>query len=139
THLMLSAMRQVLGNHITQKGSYLNDEILRFDFSHFAKVNEEELRQIEDIVNSKIRQDIALDEKRNVPIAQALEMGATATFGEKYGDFVRVITFEPGFSTELCGGTHVSATGHIGLFKFTTEGSVAAGIRRVEAITGEKA
>lgn len=139
THLMLSAMRQVLGNHITQKGSYLNDEILRFDFSHFAKVNDEELRQIEDIVNSKIRQDIALDEKRNVPIAQALEMGATATFGEKYGDFVRVITFEPGFSTELCGGTHVSATGHIGLFKFTTEGSVAAGIRRVEAITGEKA
>lgn len=139
THLMLSAMRQVLGNHITQKGSYLNDELLRFDFSHFAKVNEEELRQIEDIVNSKIRQDIALDEKRNVPIQQALDLGATATFGEKYGDFVRVITFEPGFSTELCGGTHVASTGRIGLFKFTSEGSVAAGIRRVEAITGEKA
>ncbi|WP_247237468.1 alanine--tRNA ligase [Telluribacter sp. SYSU D00476] len=139
THLMLSSMRQVLGSHISQKGSYLNDEVLRFDFSHFSKVTDEELKQIEDIVNEKIRQNIPLDEKRNVPIQQALDMGATATFGEKYGDFVRVITFDPAFSLELCGGTHIPSTGEIGLFKFTTEGSVSAGVRRVEAITGEKA
>lgn len=136
THLMLAAMRQVLGAHVTQKGSYLDDKVLRFDFSHFAKVTAEELEQIEDIVNRKIRENILLDEKRNVPIQQALEAGATATFGEKYGDYVRVITFQPGFSVELCGGTHVPATGKIGLFRFTSEGSVSAGIRRVEAVTG---
>lgn len=139
THLMLAAMRRVLGAHVTQKGSYLDDKVLRFDFSHFAKVTAEELEQIEDIVNRKIRENILLDEKRNVPIQQALEAGATATFGEKYGDYVRVITFEPGFSVELCGGTHVPATGKIGLFRFTSEGSVSAGIRRVEAVTGEGA
>ncbi len=139
THLMLAAMRSVLGAHVTQKGSYLDDKVLRFDFSHFAKVTAEELEQIEDIVNRKIRENILLDEKRNVPIQQALEAGATATFGEKYGDFVRVITFGPGFSVELCGGTHVPATGKIGLFRFTSEGSVSAGIRRVEAVTGEGA
>ncbi|GAB2774464.1 alanine--tRNA ligase [Rhabdobacter roseus] len=139
THLMLSAMREVLGSHVGQKGSFLNDEVLRFDFSHFAKVTDEELRHIEDRVNEKIRENIPLDERRNVPIQQALELGATATFGEKYGDFVRVIVFDPAFSLELCGGTHVPATGEIGLFKFISEGSVSAGVRRVEAITGEKA
>ncbi|GAA4444111.1 alanine--tRNA ligase [Ravibacter arvi] len=139
THLMLAAMRSVLGPHITQKGSYLDDQVLRFDFSHFTKVSQEELERIEDVVNQKIRQNILLDEKRNVPIQQALDAGATATFGEKYGDFVRVITFEPGFSVELCGGTHVPATGEIGLFKFTSEGSVSAGIRRVEAVAGDAA
>ncbi|WP_439585106.1 alanine--tRNA ligase [Dyadobacter bucti] len=139
THLMLSSMREVLGTHIGQKGSFLNDEVLRFDFSHFSKVTDEELRQIEDRVNSRIREDIVLEERRNVPIQQALDLGATATFGEKYGDFVRLIIFDPNFSFELCGGTHVSSTGHIGMFKFISEGSVSAGIRRVEAVTGKKA
>jgi alanyl-tRNA synthetase len=139
THLMLSSMKEVLGTHIGQKGSFLNDEVLRFDFSHFSKVTDEELRQIEDRVNSKIREDIMLEERRNVPIQQALDLGATATFGEKYGDFVRLIIFDPNFSFELCGGTHVSSTGHIGMFKFISEGSVSAGIRRVEAVTGKKA
>ncbi|MCE7043205.1 alanine--tRNA ligase [Dyadobacter sp. CY312] len=139
THLMLSSMREVLGTHIGQKGSYLNDEVLRFDFSHFSKVTDEELKKIEDIVNAKIRENITLDERRNVPIQQALDLGATATFGEKYGDFVRLIIFDPKFSFELCGGTHVPSTGEIGLFKFTSEGSVSAGVRRVEAVTGEKA
>lgn len=139
THLMLAAMRSILGNHVTQKGSYLDDKVLRFDFSHFSKVSPEELERIEDLVNEKIRLDIILDEKRNVPIQEALQAGATATFGEKYGDYVRVITFEPGFSTELCGGTHVTSTGQIGLFKFLSEGSVSAGIRRVEAVAGEGA
>ncbi len=136
---MLAAMKQVLGTHLSQKGSFLNDEMLRFDFSHFAKVSDEELRRIETIVNTKIRANIPLKELRNVPIKEALAMGANATFGEKYGDFVRVITFEDGFSVELCGGTHLPATGEIGLFKFVSEGSVSAGVRRVEALTGEKA
>lgn len=139
THLMLAALREVLGNHIIQRGSYQNDEVTRFDFSHFAKVTDEELRKAEDIVNAKIRENVALDEKRNVPFDDAVALGATATFGEKYGDFVRVITFDPNFSVELCGGTHVKATGEIGLFRFTSEGSVSAGVRRVEAVTGVKA
>jgi alanyl-tRNA synthetase len=139
THLMLSAMREVLGTHIGQKGSFLNDEVLRFDFSHFSKVTDEELMKIEDRVNEKIREDIALDERRNVPIKQALDQGATATFGEKYGDFVRLIIFDPKYSFELCGGTHVPSTGKIGVFKFISEGSVSAGVRRVEAVTGEMA
>jgi len=139
THLMLSSMREVLGSHIVQKGSFLNDELLRFDFSHFSKVTDEELRKIEDRVNEKIRENIVLEERRNVPIKQAVEEGATATFGEKYGDFVRLIIFDPKFSFELCGGTHVPSTGEIGVFKFISEGSVSAGVRRVEAITGEKA
>jgi alanyl-tRNA synthetase len=139
THLMLSALRQVLGSHISQKGSYQNDEVTRFDFSHFTKVTDEELQKVEDIVNDKIRANIVLDEKRNVPIQEALGMGATAAFGEKYGDFVRVITFDPQFSVELCGGTHVSATGQIGMFKFVSESSVSAGVRRVEAYTADKA
>jgi alanyl-tRNA synthetase len=139
THLMLAALRQVLGDHIVQRGSYQNDEITRFDFSHFSKVSDEELRQVEDIVNAKIRQNITLDERRNVAIDEAMKLGATATFGEKYGDFVRVIIFDPAFSIELCGGNHVPATGEIGLFKFVSEGSVSAGVRRVEAVTGIKA
>jgi alanyl-tRNA synthetase len=128
-----------LGDHIIQRGSYQNDEVTRFDFSHFSKVSDEELAKVENIVNDKIRKNIALDEKRNVPIGEATKMGATATFGEKYGDFVRVITFDPDFSVELCGGSHVNATGEIGLFKFVSESSVSAGVRRVEALTGEKA
>ncbi|KPM49950.1 alanine--tRNA ligase [Jiulongibacter sediminis] len=139
THLMLAALREVLGDHIVQRGSYQNDEVTRFDFSHFSKVTDEELQKVEDIVNTKIRQNIALDERRNVPIDEAMTLGATATFGEKYGDFVRVIIFDPKFSIELCGGNHVPATGEIGLFKFTSEGSVSAGVRRVEAVTGIKA
>ena len=139
THLMLSAMRQVLGEHVSQKGSYLDDQSLRFDFAHFTKVTDHELQAIEDIVNQRIRQNIPLEVRVNVPLAQALEMGATATFGEKYGDFVRVVVFDPSYSVELCGGTHIPATGQIGLFKFTTEGSVSAGVRRVEAVTGETA
>lgn len=139
THLMLSAMREVLGTHVSQKGSFLNDEVLRFDFAHFSKVTDEELKKIEDRVNEKIRENIALEERRNVPIQQALDAGATATFGEKYGDFVRLIIFDPKFSFELCGGTHVPSTGEIGVFRFISEGSVSAGVRRVEAVTGEKA
>lgn len=139
THLMLAAMRKVLGTHIVQKGSYQDDNVTRFDFSHFAKVTDEELAKIEDIVNEKIRENIPLETKVNMPIADAIALGATATFGEKYGDFVRVVIFDPNFSVELCGGTHASSTGKIGLFKFISEGSVAAGVRRVEAITGGKA
>jgi alanyl-tRNA synthetase len=135
THLLQSALRDVLGTHVAQKGSYVGPDALRFDFSHFSKVTDEQLAEVERIVNEKIREDIPLDEKRNVPIEQAKDMGATALFGEKYGDFVRVITFDPNYSVELCGGTHVYRTGHIGLFKFTGEGSVSTGVRRVEAKT----
>ncbi|MFT7249090.1 MAG: alanyl-tRNA synthetase [Arcticibacterium sp.] len=139
THLMLSALRRVLGDHIIQRGSFQNDDVTRFDFSHFSKVTDDELKQVEDIVNQKIRENITLDERRNVPIDEAIKLGATATFGEKYGDFVRIIVFDLAYSLELCGGSHVDATGQIGLFKFISEGSVSAGVRRVEAITGIKA
>jgi alanyl-tRNA synthetase len=139
THLMHAALHRILGPNALQKGQDVDDARLRFDFSHFQKVTDEELQQIEDLVNQKIRENIALEEQRQVPIEEARQMGALMLFGEKYGEQVRVITFDQDFSRELCGGTHVAATGQIGLFKIVAESAVAAGIRRIEAITAEQA
>jgi alanyl-tRNA synthetase len=139
THLMHAALRTILGDHVAQKGSLVAPDRLRFDFSHFEALTENELREIEKQVNEKIQENIPLIEDRDVPIDEARNRGAMMLFGEKYGELVRVITFDPDYSVELCGGTHVTATGKIGYFRFVNETSVASGIRRVEAVVGKTA
>lgn len=139
THLLHAALREVLGDHVRQKGSMLNDQYLRFDFAHFQKLSDEELERIEQIVNRRIRENIPREEARQLPMEEARAAGAMMLFGEKYGETVRMITFDPAFSRELCGGCHVPATGRIGLFRILSESAVAAGVRRIEAVTADAA
>ncbi len=135
THLLHAALRQVLGTHVAQRGSLVNDRLLRFDFAHPSPLKPQEIVQLEELINQKIRANITLQEQRDVSLAVAKALGAAALFGEKYGERVRVITFDPAFSVELCGGTHMPATGHLGFFKITATSAVAAGVRRIEAVT----